>query len=167
MNLDIKQITEEDVEGYHHVLDVVARERQYISFLKAPPIEQTRAFVVQNIARDDPQFVARLEEQIVGWCDVSPKHQAIYAHSAVLGMGVLPDYRGRGIGKALISAALEKAFDKNIVRVELAVFSDNLNAIRLYEKFGFCIEGELQDDVFIDGRYRNSLVMAHVRRVAP
>jgi len=164
MNIDIKQITEDDIEAYHHVLDVVAKERQYISFLVAPPIEQTRTFVEQNIARNDPQIIAKVDEKVVGWCDISPKHQSIYAHSAVLGMGVLPNYRGRGIGKALIDTALKKAFEKNIVRIELAVFADNLNAVRLYEQFGFQTEGELQDDVLIDGQYKNSLVMALVRK---
>ena len=164
MNVKIKPISEVDIEGYHNVLDVVARERRYISFLEAPPIEQTRDFVAQNIARNDPQFVAELDGKVVGWCDVTPKYQVIYAHSAVLGMGVLPDYRHRGIGNALIDVALTQAFKKDITRIELAVFSDNLNAIQLYKKFGFCIEGELQDDVFIDGQYRNSLIMALVRR---
>lgn len=164
MNAEIKQITEDDIEGYHHVLDVVGHERKYICFLKAPPIEQTRSFVLHNIANDVPQFVAKTKGLIVGWCDVSPKGQAIYAHSAVLGMGVLPDYRKQGIGKALLDAALKKTFEQNIVRVELAVFSDNLNAVRLYEKFGFRIEGELQVDAVIDGQYKNSLIMALIRR---
>ena len=164
MNADIKQITEDDIEGYHHVLDVVGRERRYISFLKAPPIEQTRSFVMHNVANDVPQFIAKTKGMIVGWCDVCPKGQAIYAHSAVLGMGVLPDYRKQGIGKALLSAALKKAFEKDIVRVELAVFSDNVNAVQLYKKFGFRIEGELQDDAVIDGQFKNSLIMALIRR---
>lgn len=164
MNVDINQITENDIEGYHKVLDIVARERQYISFLVAPPIEQTRAFVGHNIAQNNPQLIANINEKIVGWCDISPKHQPIYAHSAVLGMGVLPNYRGHGIGTALMDAALKKAFEKNIVRIELAVFVDNLNAIRLYEQFGFQKEGELKDDVIIDGQYKNSLIMALIRK---
>jgi RimJ/RimL family protein N-acetyltransferase len=164
MNADVKQITENDIEGYHHVLDVVGRERKYISFLKAPPIEQTRSFVMHNIANDIPQFIAKTKRMIVGWCDVCPKGQAIYAHSAILGMGVLPDHRNKGIRNALLDAALKKAFQKNIVRVELVVFSDNEHAVRLYKKFGFRIEGELQDDAVIDGQYKNSLIMALIRR---
>ncbi|MGI9475401.1 MAG: GNAT family N-acetyltransferase [Hyphomicrobiaceae bacterium] len=164
MNADIKQITEDDIEGYHHVLDVVGREQRYISFLKAPPIEQTRSFVMHNIANDVPQFIAKTEGMIVGWCDVCPKGQAIYAHSAILGMGVLPNHRKKGIGNALIDAALNKAFQRNIVRVELAVFSDNVEAVQLYKKFGFRVEGELQDDAVIDGQYKNSLIMALICR---
>jgi L-phenylalanine/L-methionine N-acetyltransferase len=79
-------------------------------------------------------------------------------------MGVLPDHRNKGIRNALLDAALKKAFQKNIVRVELVVFSDNEHAVRLYKKFGFRIEGELQDDAVIDGQYKNSLIMALIRR---
>ena len=164
MTIEIAQISEHDIEGYHQALDAVGREHLYISFLKAPPLEQTRAFVLHNISRNNPQFVAKAGDKVVGWCDVSPKEEEIYSHSAVLGMGVLPEFRKRGVGTALIEATLMKAFEQNIIRVELAVFADNPSAIQLYKKFGFCNEGELQDDVMIDGQFKNSLMMALVRK---
>lgn len=76
----------------------------------------------------------------------------------------MPDCRRTGIGAALIEATLKMAFQQQIIRVELTVFSDNCSAIRLYKMFGFRVEGELQDDAVVDGQYRNSLVMAVIRR---
>ena len=32
------------IESFHRTLDFVARERRYLSFLEAPPIELTRAY---------------------------------------------------------------------------------------------------------------------------
>ena len=49
-------------------------------------------------------------------------------------VGVLPEYRGKGIGRSLI-AACEKSLGKTTIR--LSVRLSNLNAIRLYETLGY------------------------------
>lgn len=163
MSFKIRPITENDIDGYHYALDVVARERKYLTFLQAPPKEQTRSFVLHNMTHSVPQYVADNQSEIIGWCDVCPKRQEIFKHCAVLGMGVLPEHRKNGVGAALIESSLGLAFQQKIVRVELSVFADNDRAIRLYKKFGFRVEGELRDDAVIDGHYKNSLVMAVIR----
>ena len=50
-----------------------------------------------------------------------PEAKAIYAHNGVLGMGLLPPFRGRGIGKRLIAQALGAAKAFGLQRVELTV----------------------------------------------
>ena len=64
-----------------------------------------------------------------------------------------------------MQAAIELA-DKwlNLRRLELEVFVDNEPAIRLYEKFGFTIEGTLVDFAFRDGQYVDTYMMARVRK---
>ena len=47
-------------------------------------------------------------------------------------------------------------------RVYLRALSENLQAIRSYEKAGFVREGLLRDDVCIDGVYRDIVWMAAV-----
>ena len=58
MEIYIVPIEEGHIEGFHRALDFVARERRYLSFLEAPPLESTRAFVLDNIKRGRPEFVA-------------------------------------------------------------------------------------------------------------
>jgi len=58
MSVTIASIREAHIEGYHAALDVVARERRYLTFLEAPPIATSRRFVVRNIAEGYPQLVA-------------------------------------------------------------------------------------------------------------
>jgi GNAT superfamily N-acetyltransferase len=57
----------------------------------------------------------------------------------VIFLGVIPEFRGRGLGKALLEAA-EKASPFN--RLQLEVEKENLSAISLYQKFGFRKERE-------------------------
>src|SRR6266404_5791199 len=97
------------IDSFHRTLDIVARERRYLSFLEAPPIESTRAFILDNIERRYPQLVAISADEVVGWCDVTPKPRPIYAHVGVLGMGLLPQFRRQGVGTMLIRPTLVMA----------------------------------------------------------
>lgn len=57
-----------------------------------------------------------------------------------------PDFRGKGIGKALFEAFLEELRFKrpDILRVELVARESNSKAIALYESLGFSREGKLE-----------------------
>ncbi len=130
------------------------------TFLEAPPIELTRAFVLNNIKCRYPQYVAVTAGEVVGWCDVTPKERPIYAHGGVLGMGLLPPFRGRGIGTKLIWSVLAAARRAGMHRVELTVRETNAGAIALYRKAGFVVEGLQRDAVHVDGIYENVICMA-------
>jgi GNAT superfamily N-acetyltransferase len=45
--------------------------------------------------------------------------------------------RGKGVGAALVEAAIERARVRGCRRIELDTAEDNANALRLYERFGF------------------------------
>ena len=50
---------------------------------------------------------------------------------------LLPQYRGQGIGKALLAAAEEHARQRNCCKLTLEVQDDNARARALYQRFGF------------------------------
>jgi ribosomal protein S18 acetylase RimI-like enzyme len=160
--IEIVPIAQDHIDGFHRALDIVARERRYLAFLEAPPIEATRAFVLNNIKRGHPQFVAVTAGEVVGWCDVTPLDRPTQAHRGVLGMGLLPRFRGRGIGTKLTQSALAAARAFGLHRVELTVREHNTGAIELYKKAGFEIEGVQRDAVLVDGVYENVVCMAMV-----
>lgn len=85
-------------------------------------------------------------------------------HAAQIGMAVRDDWQGKGVGSALMQAAVELA-DKwlNISRLELEVFTDNEPAVRLYQKFGFVTEGTLMQFAYRDGQYVDAYTMARLR----
>jgi ribosomal protein S18 acetylase RimI-like enzyme len=91
---------------------------------------------------------------------VTPKSRPIYAHCGVLGMGLLPRFRGQGLGRRLITRTLQAARACGLTRVELSVREDNRNAIALYEKVGFVTEGRQRNGVMVDGGYENVVEMA-------
>lgn len=156
----ILPIAEEHIAGFREVLDTVARERRYLAFLEAPSAEETAAFVRRNIRKGYPQFVALVDGGVVGWCDILPIDRPVKSHGGVLGLGILPEHRGRGIGTALIEAALAGARACGLTRVELVVRQRNARAIALYERLGFAHEGAKRNAVRIDGAYEDAICMA-------
>ncbi len=162
----IAPIAPEHIEGFWRALDIVARERKYLALLQARPLADTRDFVIDNIKNGHPQFVALADREVVGWCDIRRHPFPSRAHRGVLGMGIIPAYRGGGLGRRLIEATIEAAFAAGLVRIELDVHVDNARAAALYEKVGFAREGIVRDAVCIDGEYRDSIAMALIRRPA-
>lgn len=156
----IEPIREDHVEGFREALDIVARERKYLIFLEAPPIEAMLAFVRGNIEAGHPHMVAVSDGKIVGWCDIRRAARDAQAHCGTLGMGIIPDYRDRGLGRRLIAAVLDASRAVGLHRIELNAHADNLRAIALYEKVGFEHEGIARHAVKIDGRYIDSVNMA-------
>lgn len=153
-------ITMELALGYRSALDVVARERRYLRLTEAPSIESTLAFVAGNLAKGNPHFIAVEDGQVVGWCDISRADHPAESHSGQMGMGLLPNFRGRGLGKALLASALAAARHASFHRVALDVYSTNTIAIRLYETMGFEREGLLRDAHQTADGYRDIVLMA-------
>jgi len=156
----IVPLTEEHIAGFHAAFDAVAREKLFLGRLEAPPIEETRKYVLDGIRDGMPRFVALSGGEVVGWCDVQRKHIPSMAHSGVLGMGVLAPHRGKGIGRALLAAALLAARERGMTRVELTVRTDNLRARKLYESFGFTVEGLCRAYMKVDGAEVDSYLMS-------
>ena len=85
-------------------------------------------------------------------------------HVGQIGMAVRDDWQGKGVGTALMQAAVDLA-DKwlNLTRLELDVYTDNEPAIKLYTKFGFSIEGTAINYGFRDGQFVDVHLMARLR----
>jgi len=160
----IVPIAEEHIPGFRAAVDVVARETKYLAFLEAPPLEDVTRFVRDNMERGYPQFVVLSAGTVVGWCDVIPNRtRVIYSHCGSLGIGLLPEFRGKGIGRQLMQRAIEAAFAFGLTRIELTVRERNANAIALYKSLGFEVEGLHRNAVCIGGQYENLYSMALLR----
>jgi ribosomal protein S18 acetylase RimI-like enzyme len=161
MTYQIEPIAEEHIAGFRDAVDVVARERLYLAFLEAPPLDDVRRFVHSNIEHGYPQFVVVTDGAVVGWCDVLPNRtRVIYSHCGTLGIGLLPQFRGKGIGRRLMQHAIDAAFAFGLTRIELTVRETNANAIVLYKSLGFEVEGFHRSAVCIEGQYENLYSMA-------
>ena len=73
-------------------------------------------------------------------------------------------HRGKGYGKYAMYQMMKHAFfNLNINRISLKVLTDNIPALRLYEKCGFKKEGVLRQTLYKDGEWHDQIIMSILR----
>jgi ribosomal protein S18 acetylase RimI-like enzyme len=96
--------------------------------------EKVRAGILRNLA--DPSehyYLAHLDGRPIG--SIRP---SIVGNDAYLyGFGVLPAYRGRGLGREILYRTIETLQAANHDRIGIEVETDNRNALSLYLSCGF------------------------------
>ncbi|MGE3758082.1 MAG: GNAT family N-acetyltransferase, partial [Pseudobdellovibrionaceae bacterium] len=101
--------TEKYFRSFHDALRVVARERVYIEMVEPPPFDKVASFQNDLVSKNGPVYYALNNDCVVGWCDVFPENNPRQEHRGSLGMGLLPEFRGQGLGSQLLSAVLDHA----------------------------------------------------------
>jgi putative acetyltransferase len=110
-------------------------------------------------------LVALAEGEVIGNLDLnthpdSPRRR----HVGGIGMAVRDDWQGRGVGTALMEAALDLSDNwLDLRRIELTVYTDNAAGRALYERFGFEHEGTHRRYAFREGRYVDAYSMARIK----
>ena len=159
MNIEIVYPEKKYFKSFRETLDAVAKERIYIEQIEAPPIEKVVEFQSELISCNGPVYYALNDDRVVGWCDIFAKDNPRQSHRGELGMGLVSEFRGQGLGSKLLSTTLDHAKSYGLEKVELAVYTTNLSAISLYKKFGFEQEGLIQKYRKLDDQYFDCLVM--------
>ncbi|MEK5425808.1 GNAT family N-acetyltransferase [Cytobacillus sp. FSL R7-0680] len=99
---------------------------------------------VQQVLEDPSKLllIAVFGEEIIGRLDFSVASRKKIAHTGTFGMSVSQSFRGKGVGKALLSSLLLWGRQHpKVEKIELEVLAENKAAIHLYESAGFAVEG--------------------------
>ena len=123
-----------DARAMAEVFAAVAAERDGIA--TEPPVdveERAAAFALST----DGTIVAVADGRIVGMIHIEASRHGF----GEFGMLVGREWRGRGVGSALIHATIDWAHDQGLHKLCLEVFAHNAAAIALYRKCGFVEEG--------------------------
>lgn len=81
-------------------------------------------------------------------------------HVAWLGVAVDGDWRGQGVGSALLEVAVDWAREAGVSKLVLGVFPENARALVFYERHGFVREGLRRGHYLRAGRYHDEVLMA-------
>ncbi|MGJ7906816.1 GNAT family N-acetyltransferase [Actinopolyspora sp. H202] len=100
-----------------------------------------------------------LETRPAGWL-VSRLADATAHVQQLHGFSVLPDHRGRGIGRMMLGAVRAEALWRGATRITLRVLGTNERAMRLYRAAGYEIEGRLRNEFRIGDRFVDDVLMA-------
>lgn len=108
-----------------------------------PLLEEERIWIRSFLENENSLLlIARQGSKILGNIDITGGKREIIKHTAVIGMGLLKEWRNTGLGTALLNKGIEWAKQNPLLEILwLQVFSENTAAITIYKKAGFEIDG--------------------------
>lgn len=99
-----------------------------------PPVDVDARAASWNL---EGALLAEADGEIIGSLHVQKSRHGF----AEIGMAVARDWRGKGVGSALLDAGEAWAREQSVHKLSLGVFAHNDRAIALYQKHGFVEEG--------------------------
>jgi RimJ/RimL family protein N-acetyltransferase len=126
-----------------------------------PASEERRYLKAIRRLDDAAVFVAESGHGVVGRLSIARDPHPASPHVADVGLLVAAGHRGRGIGSALLDAAVAWSRRVGIRKLELHVFPHNTPAIHLYERFGFVQEGYRRGHYRRGGEVLDAVLMAY------
>jgi L-phenylalanine/L-methionine N-acetyltransferase len=129
----------------------------------------SRIEFLQKVDHQSCKLVAVVGDRIVGAAGLHSAGASLRrSHVRQLGIGILREWQGQGLGRRLIARLLDWADNwAGVLRVELSVHADNDRAMALYRSMGFVEEGRHPAYALKNGRYIDVLTMARLHPAQP
>ena len=154
----------EDAQEIVDFYNYVGGETSYLSFEKDEyPLNvesQIEDIKSTNASPINEMILALADGKIIGIGTINSSNKIKCRHCGELGIVVAKEYQGKGIGTTIIQKLIDWAKENGVTtRIQLDTRKDNKSAIRLYEKFGFEMEGCLRNQTLLNGTYYDLCVM--------
>ncbi|TXN36805.1 GNAT family N-acetyltransferase [Flagellimonas hymeniacidonis] len=120
--------------------ELILAERPFDVTLKEDPISY---YDIKQMILDEHAsvVVAEMEGQVIASGYAIPKkarHYLNHEYYAYLGfMYTHPDFRGRGVNAKIVEVLKKWSTEQGFKEMRLTVYSDNIPALKAYEKVGF------------------------------
>lgn len=167
MRVKLRALKEDDIWKLHKWINDPEIIRYTNYFRPISEMEQRKWFSsIPDSSNCTSIFGIELIEnnELIGFCGL---HDINYVHSrAELRIKIgETKYWNQGYGREALMSLIDHGFnDLNLHRIWLIVMDNNINAVNLYGKLGFKKEGKLIDNMFIKGKYVDTIVMGLIRK---
>lgn len=163
--ITIKHPNKEDAKNMISYLNKIGGESDFLTFGKNEfkvSLEAEQEYIEKNnIMENSTIIIVIVDDNIIGIGSINSNQKERTKHNGVLGISILKEYWGIGLGNKMMEYMIDWAKENKITkRIELLVREDNYRAISLYEKFGFEREGLHKNDIYVNGIYYNTIIMA-------
>ncbi len=160
----IRQAEISDAEKLLNCIKTYIPQSEYIPKLREEiklTVEQEREWISSFLTHDNSLLlVAEFEDQLIGNIDITGNQRKIMEHTAVIGMGMLKEWRNSGLGTALLTEAIKWAKQNPVLElIWLQVYTENELGLSLYRKMGFENNGIIKNFFKQDDRYFDNLTM--------
>lgn len=161
-----RNLSKNEAEKFWELMNQLDYETKYMLYEPGERIKnipRIESLIQNSVEGQDFLLVAEIDNRIVGYILAQKGNLNRIAHSAYIVVGILRDFRGKGIGTEFFKRLAIWAEEKKVTRLELTVICENEVAKHLYEKNGFEIEGIKRNSVFVNGEYLDELYMAKIK----
>ena len=163
----LREATPADAARLLTFIHEVSAQTTFLTFGKNEfNVTQTQEAAFLEAAQKDPAQLYLIAEQntrVVASLNFVAGKRARTKHSGEFGVSVLREFWGQGIAGALLDMLIDWARAGGVVtKINLRVRSDNVRAVRLYERKGFEREGVLRRELRVDDTYFDLLAMGLV-----
>lgn len=84
------------------------------------------------------RVIAEVQNEVAGWAALSPvSERCVYGGVAEVSVYVGGNFRGKGIGKALLLELIKQSEVNGIWTLQAGIFPENVSSIKLHEQCGF------------------------------
>lgn len=166
MPIENLKIRRAEADDYPAIYEMFESPKLYADTMQLPyPSREYWRKRIGEASESVFSMVAVVHDRIVGMLTVETfPNRPRRRHVGRLGISVHAEWQGKGVGTALMAAAVDLADNwLNLTRLELEVYASNAAAIHLYERFGFTHEGTMRQHAFRDGEYVDSKMMGRLR----
>ena len=118
-----------------------------------------RKLAMSKDSENSVVLIALENEQIIARAELEGYYAARIRHRAKFSISVKKEYWNQGIGTEMLKRIIEQAKTMKIKVIELEVISDNARGINLYHKMGFTDIGIYKDYFFVNGVFKDAVVM--------
>lgn len=160
---NIRPLADADGPAFRTLIQRLAEDGPYLVRMpgeRLPGPEELRQILAREAQGGGRTYIADLPEGLVGYCALTRSPWRRRRHVAHLVIGVRRPWQGRGIGAALLDAALAWAPAAGLERIELTMTAGNDRAETLYRSRGFVEEGRKIASVRGFSGFDDELLMA-------
>jgi L-amino acid N-acyltransferase YncA len=128
---------------------------------EAPDWEKWNAIHLSNC-----RLVARADSGVIGWAALSPaSSRRVYSGVAEVSVYVAGNFRGRGIGQALLEALIVCSEKYGIWTLQAGIFPENVSSLAIHERCGFREVGRRERIGKQSGKWRDVILLERRSKV--
>jgi len=157
----LRPITMKDASAYLELHKDKCSKRNFISVPKN--LEEAEKELKEGI-KGGHTFAIEVDREFAGFIHLELNKKPHDKHSADVGYGIMPKFRGQGIATKALKLITNYGFNKlKLKRIWGSCRTFNKASARVLEKAGYKLEGILKKNKFKDGKYLDDMIWAKVR----
>ena len=162
--MHLRDATREDLSAVVAIYNTTISSRMVTADTEPVSVESRSSWFEQHHPSRRPLWVAEEGGQVIGWLSYSSFYgRPAYDRTCEVSIYLAPAQRGRGLGTELLDRCIRHAPALGVLTLLGFIFSHNTPSLRLFEKQGFSLWGNLPRVAVLDGVERDLSILG--RRV--